>query len=198
MAGQYLDDALNAVTEPPRTLRPETVQPLIGPDGRGQQPEQVRRDGGDARPSLAQRRRWAPDVVEQPDLLRHLLFPDDLLPAGDAADVDTLLVQQRGGLQGGLAAAEHRYPLAFELVPLVMLGAVRHKVGGQPRQFAGNAQVRQEARGDDHLAREHRGFLGELHLESAVDWRHIRHCYILDVGHKSVGEPIGVIHEALN
>ena len=197
MASQHLDYVLNAVAEPPRTRRAESGQRLADSNGLRQQPECVRRVVGDTPPSLAQFHRRPLDVVEKPDLPSHLLFPDELLPAGDDLGVGARLVQQGRGLQCGLPAADDRHSPAAELIQSVMRGAVRHKVGGQPGQFARNMCVRQEARCDDHLSREHRGFLGELHLEPAAALNHVGHRYISDVGNQLAGEPVGVPEEAI-
>src|SRR5262249_42624193 len=107
MASQHLDYALDAIAEPPRTFRAESGQRLADPDGLGQPPECVRGVVAHTRPSLAQFRRRPPNAVKQPDLRCYRLFPGDLLPADNDLDVGACLVQQRPGLQRGLAAADH-------------------------------------------------------------------------------------------
>ena len=136
MAGRHVEDALNAVAEPPCAFRPERGQRLVGSNGRGQQPERVWRDIENAPPALAQLRRRLLDVVEKPELVSYPLLPDELPATGDDLNVGTRLVQQRRGWQRGLPGADHRHPPAAELVQAVVHGAVRHEVGGQPRQFA--------------------------------------------------------------
>jgi hypothetical protein len=57
--------------------------------------------------------------------------------------------------------------------------------------------MRQKARRDDDLSRDHRRFLGELDLEPVSDRSHTRHRYVSDTRRKLLGEPGGVPQEAL-
>src|SRR5580693_9200013 len=116
MTGKHVEDALYAIAEPPGALRPESVQRLVGANGRGEQPEGVRGDKKNATPALAELGRRAHDVIEQPELRSYRLLPPELLPTGDDLDLGPLLVQQGRGLQRGLPGANYRHSLAAEVV----------------------------------------------------------------------------------
>jgi hypothetical protein len=104
-------------------------------------------------------------------------------------------VQQRGGLERGLAGADHDHVLVLERGQVGVGRAVRAHRGRQRGQRLGNVREGLDADGDDHLARPDLLGVRQRQLETAAGLGYVGDQHLFDVGHQRVAEPLAVGHE---